>query len=287
MQFDASNTYQNEVRYMFSRMQKTCDLFTNASCGTHIHLSPGDGTWRPKELKRVCKAILYFEEAMEVLYPQARRGSHFCRSNRFDNEQLARMDGARSQPRDMAECFRAIDKCDGVRALSELMTLRKYMAWNFIKVYHGGRTGDGATIEFRRPPGVANADDCLGWVELAVHFIHAALQLPGPDFLLDERYPRDVAGLEAFLHDGLADGAPKPMYLQKLFHGKAGRIQPVLHYDQLEPGDDPSSWQPWAGRGDFLSVVTSPVLQGLFSPLASPCVTSPFLMSPTSLISVM
>lgn len=111
MQFDESNTYQTEIRYMFSKVQEACKLVTNESCATHIHLSPGEGIWRTKELKRVCKSILYFEEAMEVIFPEARRRSKYCRSNRFNNPEFIEMEGERAQPRDMAECFRAIETC--------------------------------------------------------------------------------------------------------------------------------------------------------------------------------
>lgn len=190
MQFHESNTYQTEIRYMFSKMQEACKLVTNESCATHIHLSPGEGIWRTKELKRVCKSILYFEEAMEVIFPEARRSSKYCRSNRFNNPEFIETEGERAQPRDMAECFRAIETCRDVQSLAETMGMRKYMAWNFVNVFYCGWSGDGGTIGFRRPPGVTNPDDCLAWIELAIYFTHAARELQGPSFRLDAQYTR-------------------------------------------------------------------------------------------------
>lgn len=282
---------------MFSKMQKACNLFTNETCGTHIHLSPGEGIWRTKELKRICKAILYFEEAMEVLFPAARRQSKFCRSNRFNNPQFTtEANGQRAQALDIAECFRTVEKCKDIQSLAEIMGMRKYMAWNFVNVFYSGWSDDGGTIEFRRPPGVTSPDDCLAWMELAVYFIHAARELQGPGFCLDARFARDVAGLERFIRDGLSHGTPRPTYLQRLFHGKSGRIPPIIHEHQLandsgncpaeaqrgalERGVGPrverrpgnlSLSQPSAGRGGFLSVMTGQALGGLLSP----CVGSP------------
>lgn len=37
MKFDGSDTYQTEIRYMFSKIQEACNLITNETCATHIH----------------------------------------------------------------------------------------------------------------------------------------------------------------------------------------------------------------------------------------------------------
>lgn len=289
MKFDETNTYQTEVRYMFLKMQEACKLVTNESCSTHIHLSPSDGIWGTKELKRICKSVLYFEEAMEILFPEARRRSKFCRSNRFNNPQFIETDGEGAQPRDMADCFRTIEKCRDVQSLAEIMGMRKFMAWNFVNVFYSGWSDDGGTIEFRRPPGVTNPDDCLAWMELAVHFIHAARELQGPGFRLDAQYTRDVAGLQRFIYEGLRDRGPKPKYLQSLFHGKSGLVPPIIHINQLahdsdrgaveEQGEalecgggvDRRREQASASRGDSLGVLTGQTL----GELLSPCVASP------------
>lgn len=299
MKFDESNTYQSEVRYMFSKMQEACNLVMNESCATHIHLSPSEGIWGTKELKRICKPVLYFEEAIEVLFPAARRRFKFCRSNRFNNPQfITEINGESVQARGMAECFRMIEKCRDVQSLAEIMGMRKFMAWNLVNVFYSGWSDDGGTIEFRRPPGVTNPDDCLAWMELAVCFVHAARELQDPGLCLDAQSVRDVAGLEQLRHDGLshACGTPKPRYLQRLFHGKSGRIPPIIHADHLShdldnglaeaqrgalersisPGREqgrenlPLS-QSSAERSGFLSVITGQARGGLLSP----CVASP------------
>lgn len=224
---------------MFSKMQKACELLTNDSCARHIHLSPSDGFWETKELQWICKAILYFEEAMEVLSPEARRRSKLCRSNRFNNAQFLEMSGTKTKRRDLAECFQVIENCKNIQSLAELMGMRKFMAWNFVKVFSSGWSDKGGTIEFRRPPGVTNPDDCLAWMELAVHFIQAARELQGSGFRLGARYTRDVSGLRQFIHDGRPGRAPKPAYMQRLFSGKSGRIEPMIHIDPpaYEPGE--------------------------------------------------
>lgn len=213
---------------MFERLQSTCQLYTNDSCATHVHLSPADGTWGTKELKKICKSILYFEEAFEVVVPQSRRHSKFCRSNRFNNPIFSRVIGDKREACDLSECFKAIEKCRDIQSLAEIMGMRKFMAWNFVNVYYSGWSDDGGTIEFRRPPGVTTSKDCIAWMELAVYFVHAARELRSSSLLSETHFTRDVRGLQDFIESGITRGVPEPRALRRLLIGRSGRLAPVI-----------------------------------------------------------
>lgn len=77
----------------------------------------------------------------------------------------------------------------------------RYFAWNFTNLDSSMKQ----TVEFRAPPKVTNADDCRGWVEFAVNFVHAAIQSgkAGPP---TARYGADIRGLHNFLADNSMSG---------------------------------------------------------------------------------
>ena len=87
---------------------------SDVTCGTHVHVSPGDSKWTLEQAKNVSQSILYFEEAFEVLLPPDRRGNRECRSNRFDNPQLKHLP-------DLEACFEKIQGCTTIKNLVHLI----------------------------------------------------------------------------------------------------------------------------------------------------------------------
>lgn len=212
MFFNGQSGWRREVNHMFHVVNTLCKIGSNTSCGTHIHISPGLGDWSTGQLKSVCKAILYFESAFEVLVPESRRGNQWAKSNRFDNNSFF---GRNSQ-----QCFALIEACENPVQIADLMSPDRYYAWNFDNLYYGRK----ATIEFRRPPGVVNPDVCLSWMELTISFVQSARR--GNLTTRLARYEPDVDGLKAFVSEGLVQGMSDPRYLASIFHGKSGALQP-------------------------------------------------------------
>ena len=90
---------------------------SDVTCGTHIHVSPGDSEWTLEQAKNVSRSVLYFEEAFEVLLPPERRGNRECRSNQFDNPKLKHLP-------DLEACWQKIQECTTIKALVHLMNAK-------------------------------------------------------------------------------------------------------------------------------------------------------------------
>ncbi|KAH8904964.1 hypothetical protein BR93DRAFT_939021 [Coniochaeta sp. PMI_546] len=89
--FDEQGQWRQQVKDIFAHLQAKCErIETNKSCGFHVHLSPGDGfKWDLDELKRVCIAVLYFEDAFLALIPESRRHTSYVSNNRYDHEKFS------------------------------------------------------------------------------------------------------------------------------------------------------------------------------------------------------
>lgn len=91
---------------------------SDVTCGTHVHVSPGDSNWTLEQAKNVSRTIFYFEEAFEVLLPPERCGNLECRSNRIENPKLKDLP-------DLESCFQKIQECTTIKALVHLMNAKE------------------------------------------------------------------------------------------------------------------------------------------------------------------
>ena len=257
LRYEFTSRWRPSLRWHFQTIQNYADIMSDASCGMHIHVSPGGSEWTLDQVRNVSRSILYFEEAFEALLPLERRGNRQCRSNRIDNPKL------RCLP-DLDACCQAIQECTTIKALTHLMnananedyglsildevvgvnmeTDRRY-AFNFENLLEGkiGTIGKDAQLgiafidcssskaEFRRPPCVTNYEDCVMWVEFGASFILAAMQC---GISLDHlrSYQPDVAGLEAFIGMTVLAGVNDEGILARMFARASGSL-PVLSVD--------------------------------------------------------
>ena len=232
---------------------------SDASCGTHLHVSPGGSEWTLDQVRNISRSVLYFEEAFEALLPPERQWNRHCRSNWNDNPKL------RCLP-DLEACCQAIQGCTTIKALTHLMnakeenyvlslydvvagenpeTDRRY-AFNFENLLEGkiGTIGkddrlgitfvnlstcSSSEAEFRRPPCVTNYEDCVMWVEFGASFILAAMQY---GITLDHlrSYEPDVAGLAAFIEMAAIPGVNDENILGRVF-ARASVSSPVKSVD--------------------------------------------------------
>lgn len=126
--------WKGEIEELFRSINFICVTDSNQSCSTHIHISPGLGIeWELENLKRLCRAIIWFELAFEVLVPRGRRQNEYAKSNRYDNPRL--------QGKMTTECMALINACDSNPAIATLMNNDgdRYMGWNFLNLYYGGK----------------------------------------------------------------------------------------------------------------------------------------------------
>ncbi|KAG8164617.1 hypothetical protein KVR01_004892 [Diaporthe batatas] len=211
LRYDSTGLWRAHVQNLFKTMRESYVFESNRSCGFHVHASPAAGAWSLQELKSICMAVVYFEDAFEAIVPEHRRGNQWIKSNTVDNPKLANLP--------TAQIFERIKACENAVEIADLMHPDRYYAWNFTNLYYGGK----ATIEWRRAAGVTSAEGCLVWAELAIDFLQSARR-PGVQL---GKYSRDVAGLRAFVGEGLVAGMSDERYLRPIFEGKSGSLKPL------------------------------------------------------------
>lgn len=208
---------------MFATLSTDFLIETNRSCGFHVHLSPGKpkaqtmdrGDWTIDELTRIAMAVVYFENAFEAVIPAERRGNKYHRANRAQNQYLAELS--------IDETMRRISEVRDIPWFVLLMQQSKRFNWNFM---HLSSVHGKGTIEFRQPPGVTTAAECLQWMELAIDFIQSARRDEISIRKLYEFEPT-VQGLKKFCYEGLTPGMSMQCYLDPIFDGKTGALEPL------------------------------------------------------------
>jgi hypothetical protein len=218
--------WRDQVHDIFMALRQVCTVTGNDSCGMHVHVSQGEGKWELKDLQAISRSIIYFECAIDVLLPVARRNTPAAPRNSWVSASL--------QEKSLTDCWDCINGCKTTDDLVEVMNNTfKYSAWNFCPLlsFRGGRYNAKRTIEFRRAPWVTRADECLAWVDFVVAFIHASIftkaNLGG--YMLRE-YTRDVSGLFQYITSVPLPGCNRES-LERLFEGRHGSVIPVTPYD--------------------------------------------------------
>ena len=249
IRYEPGSSWRQGLKSHFRLIKSYAKIMSDITCGTHVHVSPGDSEWTLEEVKNVSRSILYFEEAFEVLLPPERRGNRECRSNRSDNPKLKHLP-------DLEACFEKIRECTTIKALIYLMNAKDEYSWQFHEKSKGetagtercygfnfenltedkiGTIGNTASTEFplnvrkcsrtnsefRRPPCVTNYLDCVMWVEFGASFIQAAMQYGTSADRLQIHGP-DVAGLAAFVAQAAIPGMNDQEILDRMFARGSG-----------------------------------------------------------------
>jgi hypothetical protein len=215
--FIDGSDFREKVEHCWRHISTITTINVNQTCGMHVHLSPlsNSGSWTLPQIKAICRSIIYFEFAFEVLLPLHRRQNVWAKSNFYDNEHFT--------PGSLTSIFNIIDRCQSIPGVLELMNDGddKYFGWNFLNLLNNNM----ATIEFRRAPGVTDAEDCLAWVEFTVTFVEASVQYGAT--LADKHWGvvANVQELKEFLGRVTVSGG-EPARLRDIFRGKSGALFP-------------------------------------------------------------
>jgi hypothetical protein len=204
------------VKFLWSVTEQIFTVETNKSCGLHVHLSvPDDQNWPIDRLQQLCRSAFWFENALEALCPESRRGNKWAKSNRLDNPKL--------KNKTERECFDLIDQCKHHVDVMNLMNngSDRYFAWNFTNLQYSHK----CTVEWRRGPGVADPETYLDWVELVVAFAGSAMKFGTVDEL--KGYSQDVEGLKEFINNGLVEKLNEPQRLKRIFGDISGAVDPI------------------------------------------------------------
>lgn len=222
LKFDPGSQWRSSVQQFWDTMRRISFIKTNRTCGTHVHLSPPKGqSWDIHWVKCICRTAIYFEEAIEVLVPPPRRGNEYCRSNSVDNPLL--------HGKPLGEIFDLIEACSNIPDVVRLLNpdTRDY-AFNFRNL-DSSLSSRPQTVEFRRPPGVTTAAECLSWTQFTVSFIMGGAS-SGTTTQLSQ-YSRDVNGLKKFIEASSVPGALESQLMSPIFENKSGSLKITPYRD--------------------------------------------------------
>lgn len=196
---------------------------STAQCSTHVHISPTQGSWTLSQVKRVAKAVLYYERSIDTLLPQERRQNIWAQSNRHNTI---------TKPQDVATLFTWIDGAKDIPYIALIMCafskdsqygrdvgktqdfVHNVFRWNFMPLTKGSM----GTIEFRQPPGSSNAVATKLWVTFAASFIQGAILYADN---LNGTQPPTLEGFRSLLINGaIQSGVADYSALNQLFEGK-------------------------------------------------------------------
>ncbi|KAF9642848.1 hypothetical protein BDM02DRAFT_3105159, partial [Thelephora ganbajun] len=79
LHFRPNDPFQNYVRGVWDCVEPPCAVWTNDSCGTHVHVSPSNN-YTLAQVKAVARAVLYFEPAINALVPPHRLDNMWCKT---------------------------------------------------------------------------------------------------------------------------------------------------------------------------------------------------------------
>ncbi|EZG04336.1 hypothetical protein H106_05987 [Trichophyton rubrum CBS 735.88] len=75
--YHSNPLWRRSAGSVFKHLRTLASLQVNHSCGFHVHISKQERPWTLEDLKRVSRAILYFESSMELVVPEHRRGNNY------------------------------------------------------------------------------------------------------------------------------------------------------------------------------------------------------------------
>jgi hypothetical protein len=209
-------------------------------CSTHVHISPSQGSWTLAQVKKVAKAVLYYERSIDTLLPQERRQNIWAQSNRYNTitkpqttaTLLTWIDGARDIPYvALIMCAFSKDSQYGRDVGQTQDFVHNVFRWNFMPLTKGSM----GTIEFRQPPGSSNAAATKLWVTFAASFIQGAV-LFGDG--LDGIQPSTLQSLRSLLINGaIQSGVADYSALNQLFESKAQLPPGAYNLNELSQQD--------------------------------------------------
>lgn len=150
----------------------------NQSTGLHVHVGRRGG-WSIHQLKKILKAIVIFEEAMDLMHPDSRHSSatsEYAQSDMFRSNVRHMQIHNRSRLERVEWIDLKINSCnsrtrdEGLSTLCNVVNGRiKSIKYNFLGVLSCG------TVEFRQAVGTLDVAAVEGWVNTILNFVHAAI----------------------------------------------------------------------------------------------------------------
>lgn len=167
----------NQIKRLLDYITRHTEPQMDDTTGLHVHVSPLNGRWSLLDLKRISKAIVYFDEPLRMLFPQHKYTKACLKSNWSDNPTFRDLEPEKSAS-SLIEGAKTIDELISIMNPMEdkdIQSQRTY-AWNFTnnsdnpsicpKPKH--------TIEFRSPRSTTECKLIEQWIAFTVTFLHGS-----------------------------------------------------------------------------------------------------------------
>lgn len=160
-----SSAALNQVASVVELLVSKFKLYTNESCGLHVHVGIEERGFTLSTLKTFCSLITVFENQLESLHPPDRRQNTYAKSTRMAFRSNA-------SPREKLSIIdRLEDKDDLIRQFSLSDDgFSKYWAFNFSNLQDGDNFLH--TIEFRQHRGTLDPRLITNWAMVACNLVH-------------------------------------------------------------------------------------------------------------------
>ncbi|KAK4232896.1 putative amidoligase enzyme-domain-containing protein [Achaetomium macrosporum] len=184
-----STDWQKRIETIFEELGKKFDFWTNQSCATHVHVSPGptkQDNYSLTELAYRARGAYFWEEALCGLLPPERRKNRYAKPN---HEVYARVEYERVPHKGWGPVFESIK------------TLREEGLTTFLHYMRGGNHDDRyvstsfhpfskyGTVELRRQAGSASATTVIHRVLLALTLHVSGLRYDYESAVFRKTYP--------------------------------------------------------------------------------------------------
>jgi len=213
--FDDNKHWKNGISDIFDSFRGCALINTHQTCATHVHFSP-TSDWTLEMMQKTSHCAIWFEPALQVIYPEGRRLTKWAKANYADNP--------RFYESSVFDAMEQVESVETIQALIDCMNpfRSRPWAWNFVPVEGESALG---TVEFRKPPGVTTALECDQWITLTMVFVEAAVRIASHSELSIKYAGQEVKDLKNFLATGSKNNKTLDDTVGSLLEGKFGKLE--------------------------------------------------------------
>ncbi|KAI0412559.1 hypothetical protein F5X98DRAFT_391827 [Xylaria grammica] len=197
---------KENISSLYNFLRSTgCQVESNYSCSTHVHVScKGAAKWSWEDARRVALASFFWQRVIDLVIGDERAkgltAARYCRKHptRPDHKDAS----WETKWKYWVEAVYATKTIeDLILLVNPDLTpegvptgrIDRYYRWNFTNLLLVGSGEPNklkerkiGTIEFRGPPGSPTADDAVKWADFATHFVWAAIEKGSKHYFLEK-----------------------------------------------------------------------------------------------------
>lgn len=169
---DCSDPALKQVETVVRLLDSKFNLYTNESCGLHVHVGNQDRGFTLRTLKNFCSLITAFKHQLDSLHPPNRLKNAYAKSMRMRSNPVA--SPAESliiidELETVGELISQFHYSSGDKLLAFNFSVDRLLAFNFLNLQESPyRTN---TIEFRQHKGTLDVKLITNWVMVAYNLV--------------------------------------------------------------------------------------------------------------------